>query len=111
MAKLPRSIAIQLQSFQPAVSEYFLQPEELQLRQRMRGLKKLQEPYRPELTRCSCASGPVLDLVARERLPACSTLRASLPIHNATSVFARPSCPKIRQCFRRVYPKASRTRT
>src|SRR5215208_3453702 len=69
MAKLPRSIAIQLQSFQPAVSEYFLQPEELQLRQRMRGLEKLQEPYRPELTRCSCASGPVLDLVARERLP------------------------------------------
>src|SRR5215203_5010068 len=69
MAKLPRSIAIQLQSFQPAVSEYLLQPEELQLRQRMRGLEKLQEPYRPELTGCSCASGPVLDLVARERLP------------------------------------------
>ena len=76
MAKLPRSIAIQLQSFQPAVSGYFLQPEELQLRQRMRGLVKFQEPYRPELTLCSCASGPVLDLVARERLPGRQTLKS-----------------------------------
>ena len=50
MAKLLRSIAIQLQSFQPAVSEHLLQPEELRLRQRMRGLEKLQGPYRPELT-------------------------------------------------------------
>src|SRR5829696_8820087 len=35
----------------------------------MRGLEKFQVPYRPELIRCSCASGPVLDLVAGESLP------------------------------------------
>jgi hypothetical protein len=38
---LPMPIIVNLEHLQPAISEYLLQPEEPQLRQRMRSLEKL----------------------------------------------------------------------
>jgi len=49
---LPMPILVYLEHLQPAVSEYFLQPEESQLHQRKRSLQKLYVPYQSELTTC-----------------------------------------------------------
>jgi hypothetical protein len=59
---LPMPIIVHLEHLQPAISEYLLQPEEPQLRQRMRSLEKLYVSYRSELTGCPTVAGQVLDL-------------------------------------------------